>query len=270
MNCPVCGSTLSPLSDARFAVCSADRLVVNLAYEHHRYEHDYFEKEYKNQYGRSYTEDRQAILARNQLRYEKISHLVTPESHPQVLEAGSAAGYFLKVMQEAGFSVRGWEISEAMTKYANARGIKTTKQDFLKGARAHQKQNKSPYDIVAMYYVIEHIKEQAETWQALTALVRPGGYLLLALPSASGPMFRFHRRQWYETHPIDHSVDYSPAALRRIGQNFGFTLVQCSSEGIHPARFPGGSNALLAKLYRKALEKAPLADTIFAVLRRNP
>lgn len=269
MNCPLCGTLLTPLSDRRFGVCRKDGLVVNGAYEFRRYEHDYFEKEYCNQYGRSYTEDRQAILARNEIRFAKVKELAPVATHPQVLEVGSAAGYFLKIMQEAGYSVRGWEISEAMTKYANARGIKTVRQDFLKGAKQHEKQKKQPYDIVAMFYVLEHIPEQRLVWQKLAVLVRPGGYLLLALPSADGPTFRFHRQRWYDTHPLDHSVDYSPRSLRLAGRQFGFELVAAYSEGIHPQRFPLGSYRIAAWLYRRALENAPLGDTIFAILQRK-
>jgi SAM-dependent methyltransferase len=269
VTCPLCETRLTPLSDRRFGVCRKDGLVVNGAYEFRRYEHDYFEKEYCNQYGRSYIQDRQAILARNEMRFAKIKELAPVATHPQVLEVGSAAGYFLKIMQEAGYSVRGWEISEAMTKYANARGIKTLRQDFLRGAQQHEKQKKQPYDIVAMFYVLEHIAEQRLVWQKLASLVRPGGYLLLALPSADGPTFRFHRQRWYDTHPLDHSVDYSPRSLRLAGRQFGFELVAAYSEGIHPQRFPLGSYRIAAWFYRRALENAPLSDTIFAILRRR-
>lgn len=244
-------------------------MIINGAYEFRRYEHDYFDKEYRNQYGRSYTEDRQAILARNQIRFNLLGKFANPQSHPDVLEVGSAAGYFLKIMQEAGYTVRGWEISEAMTRYSNARGIKTIQQDFLSGARDHEKHARKPFDIVAMFYVLEHIQEQQQVWKYVASMVRPGGYLLLALPSADGPTFRFHRQQWYDYHPLDHSIDYSPAALRRTGRRFGFSLVACSSEGIHPQRFPFGSNLFLGKLYRTALNHAPLGDTIFAILCRD-
>lgn len=269
MSCPICNGPLSPLSDRRFAWCKRERVVVNLGYEFRRYEHDYFEKEYKNQYGRTYTADRQSILARNKQRYEQIRERISPATHPQVLEVGSAAGYFLKIMHDEGYAVHGWEISAAMTKYANARGLKTTQQDFLKGAAQHVKRERKPFDIVAMFYVLEHLPEQAQVWHYLSNLVKPSGYLLLALPSAAGPMFRFHRGEWYASHPTDHKIDYSPESLRLTGKRFGFVLETVSSEGIHPHRLPLGRFAPLGRLYRKVLEAAPLADTIFTVLKRE-
>ncbi|MBX3723432.1 MAG: class I SAM-dependent methyltransferase [Turneriella sp.] len=269
MTCPICGESLRALDNPAFAVCPNEKLVVNLAYQTVRYESDYFDKEYKQQYGKSYTADRQAILERNQHRYDRVRHLFGPATHPQVLEIGSAAGYFLKAMQDEEFVVRGWEISKTMAAYANARGLKTTRQDFLKGARAHAQKQKKPYDVVAMFYVLEHLPDQQEVWQHLARLVRPGGFLLLALPSAAGPTFRFHRNDWYKTHPADHAVDYSPAAIKRVGARFGFAVSAIFSEGIHPQRFPLGHIGFLNRLYRKAASHAPLSDTIFAALEKK-
>lgn len=269
MSCPICGQILKALSNPSFGVCPQDRLVVNLAYQPVRYENDYFDKEYKQQYGKSYTADRQAILERNQHRYEKVRHLFSAATHPQVLEIGSAAGYFLKAMQDENFVVRGWEISKTMAAYANARGLKTTRQDFLKGAKAHALKKKKPYDVVAMFYVLEHLPDQQDVWQQLRSLVRPGGFLLLALPSAAGPTFRFHRNAWYQTHPIDHAVDYSPEALKRVGARYGFAVSDIFSEGIHPQRFPLGKIGFLNRLYRTAALHAPISDTIFAALERK-
>lgn len=243
--------------------------MVNLGYKAVRYESDYFDKEYKAQYGKSYTADRQAILDRNLHRYDKVKDLFNATTHPQLLEIGSAAGYFLKAMQDEDFIVRGWEISKMMSAYANARGLKTTRQDFLKGTKAHEQKKSKPYDIVAMFYVLEHLPEQKEVWRHLARLIRPGGFLLLALPSASGPTFRFHRSTWYATHPNDHAVDYSPESLTRVGAQFGFKTRAMFSEGIHPDRFPLGKIGFMGRFYRQAMEHAPLSDTIFAVLERK-
>lgn len=257
-----------PLSDGRFARCVNDKLVVNLAFKETNYEHDYFDTEYKTQYGKSYTADYQAILARNGLRHDKLKPFVNDQAHPSVLEIGSAAGYFLKIMQTEGYAVTGWEISKTMANYASSRGLKTIRQDFLKGAIAHEKKRLPPYDIVAMFYVLEHLNPQAKIWQHLKRLVRPGGYLVLALPSASGPFFHFNRKQWYATHPSDHAVDYSPKSLRLVGRQFGFSLRHASSEGIHPQRFPLGGVTPFKNMYSALLKRLAISDTIFVILER--
>ncbi|MCX7633275.1 MAG: class I SAM-dependent methyltransferase [Turneriella sp.] len=267
--CPFCGSPLQPFSDSRFRLCRQDQVVFNTAYAHRSYESGYFEQEYRAQYGRSYVEDRRLLLARNAWRQLQIQRLAPPTSHPRVLEVGSAAGYFLHVMQQAGYTVCGWEISAAMARYANARGLKTIRQDFLHGARRYWQQKKPPWDIVALFYVLEHLPQQKHVWEYLAKLVRPGGFLLLALPSWRGPTWRFQRPKWYETHPADHAVDYSPKALRVVGARFGFQLKLCLSEGIHPDRFPLGKIGIFQRFYRWWLQRRPISDTIFAVLERR-
>jgi len=269
MNCPICQSDLKLFANVNFARCPNDKLIVNLGFQQTSYEHDYFDKEYKTQYGKSYVADYQSILSRNLQRFDQLKDFINAKSHPYVLEVGSAAGYFLKIMQAEDFSVQGWEISKSMTKYANARGLKTVAQDFLKGARAHEKKKSQAYDLVAMFYVLEHLHEQHEVWQHASRMVRPGGFFALALPSASGPTFRFNRPKWYTTHPTDHAVDYSPRALRLVAEKFGFKLCHVSSEGIHPQRFPGGGLPVMKKLYERLLKRYALGDTIFAILERQ-
>lgn len=269
MDCPFCRARLTLLSDPRFATCKNDRVVINLAYAATTYEDDYFDREYKTQYGKSYTADHEAILSRNAWRYERLKNFISPATHPGILEVGSAAGYFLKIMQEEDYAVQGWEISRAMSKYANARGLKTIAQDFMKGARMHEKKKSAAFDVVALFYVLEHLQDQAEVWRQLSRLVRLGGYLALALPSSAGPTFRFRRDDWFNTHPQDHAIDYSPAALGLVGKKFGFTLRGAWSEGIHPQRFPFGANKILGYIYRQLIVKKPVGDTIFAVLEHT-
>lgn len=269
MDCAFCGAALIPLSDPQFAFCKNDKLVFNCAYEATAYEHNYFDKEYAAQYGKAYTADRAAILGRNAARYKIASNFFSATTHARVLEVGSAAGYFLETMQSQGFTVCGWEISKTMTAYAKKRGLKTLQQDFMSGVKRHAKSKTAAYDVLALFYVLEHLPDQVTAWRAMARLVRPGGFLLLALPSAAGPMFRFHRRRWFETHPKDHAVDYTPQGVARVGMRFGFRLVKAASEGVHPDRFPLGKAWGINKLYKTLIERRPVADTFFAILEKT-
>lgn len=269
VTCPVCGTTAKKIRGIAFAECPKDGLLLNLNATERDYAPTYFDAEYKAQYGKSYLDDHEALRARNTIRLEKITPLMNAQSHPRVLEVGSAAGFFLGAMRERGHAVQGWEISPTMAKYAKSQSVETECQDFFDGVRKWQKKKMPPFDILALFYVLEHLKEQKTAWENFNLLVRPGGYLLLALPSYGGPTFRFNRLEWTKTHPSDHVVDYAPKTLTRIAPQFGFHAVSISSEGIHPQRFPGGANKLLSYVYRLALKHAPISDTIFAILKRE-
>lgn len=269
MTCPFCGTTAKSIQGIAFAECAKDKILLNANYTERKYTPSYFDAEYKAQYGKSYLDDRDTLHARNAARLERMTPLMNAQSHPRVLEIGSAAGFFLKAMQQRGHAVRGWEISPTMAKYAKSQSVETECQDFFEGVRKWKKKKEQPFDILALFYVLEHLKEQKAAWENFSLLVRPGGYLLLALPSYGGPTFRFNRFEWAKSHPSDHVVDYAPKTLTRISPQFGFHAVSITSEGIHPQRFPGGGKRLLSSLYRFALKHAPLSDTIFAILKRE-
>ncbi|MBV6494433.1 MAG: hypothetical protein LDLANPLL_02466 [Turneriella sp.] len=268
-SCPICDGTLRALDNTNFALCPKDALIVNLKHKPFEYEKNYFDNGFETQYGKSYLNDKETILAKARFRIKKAERYFTAKTHPYVLEVGSAAGFFLEELRTKGFRTEGWEISKTMANYANAQRIHTVRQDFFVGAKMHKNKNAKPYDVLALFFVLEHFAEQRKAWESLSHLIRKGGYLLLSIPSYQGPTFRFARKKWYKTHPEDHAVDYSPKAIKCVGARFGFSLCAVFSEGIHPQRFPLGNFFPLSCMYRKLIENFPISDTLFAILERT-
>ena len=266
--CPLCETPLVPLS-IEFAKCPQDKTVIHLNYQATHYEENYFNSEYKNQYGKSYLDDRENLNRKNQERVHRMLKYFSPQTHPRLCEVGASAGFFLEVMRESGFDCEGWEISSVMTEYAKQSGLNMKRQDFFSGVTAHQLKRESPFDILAFLYVLEHFPDQKQTWESIRGLLRPGGILLLALPSTHGPTFYFNRLQWIKTHPKDHAIDYSPESLKRVGKQFGFKPLAFFSEGIHPNRFPLGGVPILKSFYALFQKKTAFSDTFFAVLKKN-
>lgn len=269
--CLVCESPLKAhkLYAMGFAICSKCGCIRYLKAQSTRYEEDYFDKEYKEQYGRSYLEDRNNLQQRMRKRLEAI-FCHAPKSG-RLLEIGSAAGFFLEEAQKAGYEVCGWEISKTMSDYANQNKIPTQNGDFFTLYKSWQKKRQKgiekPYELVCAYYVIEHIYEQKSFWEALARLVVPGGVLALAMPSSFGPMMKFHPLEWAKTHPKDHFLDYSPQSLSRVGQLYGFKTLFYQAEGVHPERFPFGR--FFSFLVKKWQQKTGFSDTFFAILTKQ-
>ncbi|MCS6985426.1 MAG: class I SAM-dependent methyltransferase [Leptospiraceae bacterium] len=267
--CPVCDSPTKVVEEP-FYRCPRDGLLVYAEGTELTYEDDYFGLEYKNQYGKTYLEDREAILARNHWRLKEFhTRIRLSGKKKRLLEVGCAYGFFLEAAKNYGYELEGWELSQKAAQYCQNRGFAVKVGDFFALYENWQKQKRPPYDVVAAFYTIEHFRWQRQFWSAAAHLVSRGGYLLLSLPSCWGPLFYFHRRKWYENHPRDHFVDYSPRSLAKIGKSFGFKLLLTKSEGIHPNRFWGGSLPFLRSFFRKIQEKIPFSDTIYAVLRKD-
>ena len=232
------------------------------------YEVDYFTTEYKTQYGRDYFEDRAALTSRMQKRWELCQHLL-PESGSRLLEIGSSAGFFLNFFQQKGYLVQGWEISKSMVEYANQHGAPSKAGDLLSLYNTWRQGPREKFNIVAAFYVLEHIQDQVKAWQAIRDLCAPNGVLLLALPSIFGPTYLFDREKFYETHPNDHYIDYSVYSLQSVAARFNFELVQVAAEGIHPTRFPGASFPGMEAIYRELQHRLACSDTMFAVLKKR-
>lgn len=268
--CPFCD--LNPAAIPHllsFRKCPRHKILINTTYRVLSYEEDYFGAEYKTQYGKDYLSDRESLMKRNSERISQTKEYFSSQSHKKVLEVGSAAGFFLELMQQKGYDVTGYEISRKMATYAAERGIKTIQGSFMNLPAEHPELLKAPFDIVAAFYVLEHFAEQKTAWKILSNLTRTGGYLLLTLPSYSGPVYMFNKDHWAKTHPPDHAVDYSPEALKVVANEFGFKLKKVKSEGIHPSRFPLGKYFPFNLIYSTFQKNSACSDTIFAILEKQ-
>ena len=82
-------------------------------------------------------------------RFSYIKHLLSKKK--EVLEIGSATGYFLNFIKKYVNTVLGIEPNKCQREYANAQHIPTfEKLDDLVKKR---------FDLIFMYYVLEHIKD---------------------------------------------------------------------------------------------------------------
>ena len=268
-HCPACGSAGVSLPFG-FKRCPNDGLVYNPQAKVIPYDENYFDWEYRNQYGRSYLEDKENIQQRMRQRLQQFLRLREPVSFGEsLLEIGSASGFFLELAAQAGFSVEGWEISAAAAQTANQGGWFTRTGDFFSLYDDWLRRQAPPFHVIAAFYTVEHFADQASFWSAARRLVNDRGWLLLTLPSTAGPLFHFHYKKWAQTHPIDHFVDYSPGSLKKIAASYGFTLIQASSEGIHPTRFPGGCWPGLKQLWAGLQRWLPFSDTFYGILRKQ-
>ena len=271
--CKLCNHTNKIIDTDIYTICSKCLLLYYNLAKSISYEDDYFGKEYKNQYGKEYIEDKPNIQNKNNYRLQYLDSIFKKNKidykNKRVLEIGSAAGFFLDIMQQKGCSIQGWEISSVMGKIANSNGISTIVGNFEELFLQWKTKQENQYDIVAAFYVIEHINDPNFVWQAFSSLIKPGGYLLLAMPSYWGPTFYFNKKQWIATHPIDHFVDYSIRSIKKISKQYFFSLKFKTADGVHPYRFPFGTLFIFKHIYSYIQKKIAFADTIYIILQKQ-
>lgn len=207
----------------------------------HPYKESYFFDEYRRQYGKSYLEDWPALSAFANERLERIEETAQKglgrRSGLSVLDVGCAYGPFLAAARERGQEPYGLDVSEDAARYVRKElGIPAVSGDFLDPAAAAA--FGGPFDVLTLWYVVEHFVDLDRALRNAAALVRPGGVLALATPSGEGVSLHFDREGFFERSPEDHFTIWEPSRVKGILKAYGFRVEMIRITGHHPERFP--------------------------------
>lgn len=268
-DCPVCGEKssfgkiVSRTAAHTFRRCQNCKMIY-LAFSTDsrvRYEKNYFEGEYKNQYGRTYLEDFDSIKAQGVRRVQIIKKILakkkfnsakTPASKKKIvgatihyslsninlLDVGCAYGPFLSAASEAGFSPFGSDISVAAVNYVkNDLGFSCVNASFL-DFDSEKEFDVSQFDALTMWFVIEHIQDLKSALTSANKFLKRGGVFAFSTPSASGVSARFSRQKFFEQSPRDHYSIWEIRRSKKILKMFGFKIKKIVSTGIHAERIP--------------------------------
>lgn len=149
---------------------------------------------YRNEWsvpaGQTYTHRNRPTRAwRLSLRAKKLRRLVSGDS---LLEIGCGPGDFLRGARLAGFTrIAGVEPGDGEAEYTRNLGFAVHNQMFLKVDFADMR-----FDVIVSRQVIEHVLDPVEFLSAATALLRPGGCIMLETPCSSHFKARRAGKDW--------------------------------------------------------------------------
>lgn len=142
----------------------------------------------------------------------------------RLLDVGCGHGFFLREMASRGWVVEGIEVSPAGRSYAEGRlGLKVHPGPLEEASLPEQS-----FDVVTLFYVIEHVHDPVGLIRAVRRVLRPGGMVLLRWPHSTpivkllGPFSR--RLDLYHT-PY-HLYDFSPRTMSRLLRLCGLERVE--------------------------------------------
>jgi len=152
-----------------------------------------------------------------------------PPSEGKLLDVGCGYGFFLEKAREQGWHVHGVDPCEHARNYATKNGLEV---DL--GVLLEQRYSDSSFDVVTMFYVLEHLREPLSYLKEANRILKPGGLLLVRVPHTTPIVkllkaFRI-RNRLYDT--PSHLSDFSPKTLSLTLRKAGFN--GCVT-------FPGGS-----------------------------
>ncbi len=202
------------------------------------YDHDYFFADYQKQYGKTYLEDFPHIKAMGKRRIAEILRFLrdTPPGKPvRLLDIGCAYGPFMQAAADAGVDPTGVDVSRDAVAYVQRElGFAAHSGDIRLLGSADVG---GPFDIVTMWYVIEHFPDLDTVLQRVADLLRPGGLFAFSTPNGGGISGRRDQREFLRRSPEDHYTIMDRTSATHVLSRFGFNLTHFRSTGHHPERF---------------------------------
>ena len=280
--CPVCGSTRN-LAVARFPTasyfrCGCAGLIYRVGFEAsaETYDSDYFFADYRAQYGKTYLEDFESIRKAGEGRLDRIATIrpltkgeegSLPSS--RLLDIGCAYGAFLRAAVDRGYDAFGIDVAESPVAYVRDRleidVARVDALDFEPGVFG-----RSMFDVVTLWYVIEHFARFGDLLKRIARWTAPGGILAFSTPNLRGVSGRFGFRRFLDGSPQDHFVILSKRSARLSLRRFGFTVVGMRTTGHHPERFPIlGRVRFLHGLIARFSRMTGLGDTFEVYARKS-
>lgn len=257
LGCPICGRKSNPvirrfIGKTYFKCnhCTIDYM--NSHTDDTNYTKDYFFKDYKAQYGKTYLEDFDHIKSVGVKRLESILKKV--KNGGSILDIGCAYGPFLQASKDAGLDVYGVDVSQDAVDYVNnTLKLKAQLSPFpISEALGFP----TPFKIVTMWYVIEHFKRLDEVLTQVNTLLDKGGIFAFSTPNGAGITGKKSYKTFLKNSPSDHYSIWSPNSAKKVLKEYGFKIYKTKVTGHHPERFG-------------RLVKGRFLKKIFLIISRN-
>ena len=159
----------------------------------------------------------------------------------RLLDIGCGYGFFLEEMARRGWQVEGIEISATGLNYARKKlGLNVSKNPL---PRPDWQDN--CYDVITLFYVIEHLQNPLVVLREVHRLLRVGGLLLLRWPHTApiARMFRPWAKRMKLYQAPSHLFDFSPVTIYKILDQLDFHKIRTTVCGWTK---PANKGALLA------------------------
>ncbi len=139
----------------------------------------------------------------------------------KLLDVGCGTGFFLAQAQRTGqWEVMGIEPVETAAAYAR----RIVRAPILVGRFSDVELPRSSFDVITMWHVLEHLAEPIVDLSRAHALLRPGGWLVLAIPNLESLAARVFGPYWIGWELPRHLYLFPRKTLRTILTSLGFSV----------------------------------------------
>jgi len=165
----------------------------------------------------------QGVVARmRQASVEKRAR----ETHRQVgragtcLDIGCGDGQFLLAMQRRGWDVHGSELPGP----AYQRAITSLPGKITAGGNFDRGEAWESFDLITLWQVFEHLEDPQAALKTIRRLLKPGGWLVIAVPNPESWQARLGGVAWLHLDPPRHLFLTSPKHFHSLLESNGFEV----------------------------------------------
>lgn len=154
-------------------------------------------------------------------RLRLIRRLAVP-SDATLLDFGCAMGGFLQTLAKVGeHRSTGFDLSASLVQKGRDRwGLDLHSGD----SHAFLSSRKSAFDVVCCFFVLEHVPDPRATLAMLIEAVKPGGFLVLAVPNAGSIQVLLSGAKSPIVDPPHHLQYFTPESLTRMLEREGLDV----------------------------------------------
>ncbi len=198
----------------------------------------------------------------------------TPTPPKSLLEIGCGTGLFLDEARQQGWACTGNELSAYAVDQARARGL-----NVEQGSAECAPLPRGPFECVALWDVLEHLRAPQQVLQAAATRLRPGGILALSTGDVASLCARVSGPRWHLFNIPEHLFYFSIPALERLLSSANCRIVKITREVnwvpvayvLERLRKGGGMLGHLADIFRhlpgaRASQRTLLPAILFDVL----
>ena len=171
------------------------------------------------------------------LRFGDPDWSVAPQGSGRYLDVGCGAGELLKRMSVTGWKCTGIDISPT----AVAAALQAVPSASIEVATLTTFEPESPFALISMQHVLEHLPDPAESVTRCRALLEPGGLLVVGVPNIESFEARVFGERWIGLDIPRHLSHFSPSTLSALVERSGFDVLR-----LRPAMFASSLSESLA------------------------
>jgi len=154
-----------------------------------------------------------------------------------VLDIGSGTGDFLMTAKNKGWNIKGLEPNSKAKQIAISKGV--VFEDALENIADNS------IDVITMWHVLEHVPNLEEQFSQLKRIVKPNGYIVIAVPNYKSFDAKYYKSFWAAYDVPRHLWHFSKTAIQKLSSDFDLQL-----EKVQPMWFDSFYVSLLSEKYK--------------------